>query len=258
MLALLLLSGAIAFLSAFAWLRQHGLLCAGVAAFLCAVSIARRRTLQRAEFARSWLAAVPVKTATARWEAFLIETLPASAAIAIISLAAVVALSAAAWVAWSYISAGIVAGVLLSFLVPRPKAVDLPPGSRYVPQPKFGRTTAIRPSLSALGHWPIRQMFAWAQPKTVARATIPIFVMLPMGTTADAAMIAIALFGVLGVLSLLCSAMILVSRLARRWLAPLPAHAGAVIRAILLPACGVIAGAGAIEALLLWVLRRTL
>ena len=59
------------------------------------------------------------------------------------------------------------------------------------------------PRLSALGSWPVRQMFAWAQPKIVARAMIPILVMMPLGTTADAAMVVIALFGVVGALLLI-------------------------------------------------------
>jgi hypothetical protein len=96
-------------------------------------------------------------------------------------------------------------------------------------------------------------MFAWAQPKAVARATIPILVMMPLGTMADTAMVVIALFAVAGALLLLCSSAIAVSRLAARWLAPLPVHASAVVRAILLPACAFIAGASAVEALLLTV-----
>ena len=116
-----------------------------------------------------------------------------------------------------------------------------------------GMTTPVRPSLAALGQWPIRQMFAWAQPKAVARATIPILVMMPLGTMADTAMVVIALFAVAGALLLLCSAAIAVSRLAARWLAPLPVRASAVVRAILLPACAFIAGASAMEALLLMV-----
>jgi hypothetical protein len=96
-------------------------------------------------------------------------------------------------------------------------------------------------------------MFAWAQPKIVSRALIPILIMMPMGTTADAAMVVIAMFGTLGALLLLWSAAILASRAARSWLAPLPARPGAVIRAFLLPVCAVIVAASAIEALLLLV-----
>jgi hypothetical protein len=243
------------------WLRSHGLPCAALAAVASAVLIARRRALKRAEFARSWLAAVPVSASTARWESLLIETFPAIAAIGLLTIASIsytlvllIAKSAeifAPFAVWATLSGGIALGVLGSFLVPQPKPVDLPPGSRYVPHQKLRRAAKIRPSLSALGGWPIRQAFAWAQPKIVARAMIPILVMMPLGTMADAAMVAIALFGTVGALLLVCSAVISAGRSARRWLAPLPVRSGDVIRAFLLPTCAVILAAGVIEALLL-------
>jgi hypothetical protein len=77
--------------------------------------------------------------------------------------------------------------------------------------------------------------------------------MMPLGTTADTAMVAIALFGIICALLLVCSAVASASRLARRWLAPLPVRSGDVIRAFLLPICSVISAAGAIEAALLLV-----
>ena len=246
------------------WLRRHGVLCMALAAFLSAVAVAQRRTLKRAQFARSWLAAVPVKPGTARREAFLIETLPAGAAVAAIFLIAILAALAlvlrhadveALGVVWAYLSGGVVLGVSLSYLVPRPRPIDLPPGSRYVPKPRVNRAAAIRPSISALGVWPIRQMFAWLQPKLVARALIPILVMMPIGTTADDAMIVIALFGLMGAMSLLARASMRAGRAARRWLAPLPLRAAAVLRAFLLPAWGVAAGSCAIVTLLLLVVN---
>jgi hypothetical protein len=245
------------------WLRLHGLLCAGLAAIASAVMIARRRALKRAEFARSWLAAVPVSASTARWESLLIETLPAIAAIGLLTIASIsyalvllVAKSAeifALFAVWAILSGGIALGVIGSFLVPQPKPVDLPPGSRYVPHQKSRRAAKIRPSLSALGGWSIRQAFAWAQPKVVARATIPILLIMPLGTMADAAMVGIALFGTICALLLVCSGVISASRLARRWLAPLPMRSDEVIRAFLLPASAVVVGASAIEGLLLLV-----
>ncbi len=242
-------------------LRSHGLLLSSVTAVATAIWVARRRALKRAEFARSWLAAVPVRAWTARWEALLIEVLPALAAIGLLTLgliacalALVITKSAGGvallWV-WGKLSGAIVAGALGSFLVPQPKPVDLPPGSRYVPRQKSRRSAKIRPSLRALGSWPIRQAFAWAQPKIVARATIPILVIMPLGTTADSAMIAIALFGIVGALLLLLSGVISASRAARRWLAPLPVRSGEALRAFLLPACATIAAAGLVEAFLL-------
>jgi hypothetical protein len=243
------------------WLHSHGLLCAGIAAVATAVLIARRRALKRAEFGRSWLAAVPVGAWTARWESLLIEILPAIAAIGLLAIAGISyalvlmitkrAEVFAPFAVWATLSGGIALGVVGSFLVPQPKPVDLPPGSRYVPRQKSRRAAKFRPALSALGSWPIRQAFAWAQPKVVARAMIPVLVMVPLGSTADTAMVAIALFGVIGALLLVCSAVMSASRLARRWLAPLPVRSGDVIRAILRPICSVIVAASAIEALLL-------
>ncbi|HEY6618410.1 MAG TPA: hypothetical protein VIY68_02590 [Steroidobacteraceae bacterium] len=243
------------------WLHSHGLLCAGLVAVATAVLIARRRALKRAEFARSWLAAVPVSAWTARWESLLIETLPAIAAIGLLALVGfpymlvlLITKSADAFAplaVWATLSGGIAGGVIGGFLMPQPKPVDLPPGSRYVPHQKLKRAAKIRPSLGALGSWPIRQAFAWAQPKTVSRAIIPILVMMPLGTTADAALVVIAIFGIFGALLLVWFGVISVSRLARRWLAPLPVGSEEVIRAFLRPACAVIVAASAIEALLL-------
>lgn len=245
------------------WLSSHGPLCAALAAVASAVQIARRRALKRAQFARSWLAALPVRASTARWEALAIETLPAIAAASLLAAASLSCAlllgfrheggSVAAFRAWAYLSTGIAVGVLGSYLIPQPKAVDLPPGSRYVPRARRGRSAAIRPSFSSLGQWPIRQMFARAQPKIVARATIPVMLAMPLGTMADAALVVLALSGIVGATSLLCSAVISTSRWARRWLAPLPVREHIIMRALLLPACTVIAAGGALETLLLLV-----
>ena len=247
------------------WLRLHAPLCAGFAAIASAILIARRRALKRAEFARSWLAAVPVSASTARWESLLIETFPAIAAIgslAMLSISYMLVLAItkradflAPFVVWATLSGGIAAGVIGSFLVPQPKPVDLPPGSRYVPHQKLRRPAKFRPAFSALGTWSIRQAFAWAQPKIVSRAALPILIIMPMGTTADSAMVVIAIFGMFGLLLLVWTGVIAVSGLARGWLAPLPARSGEVIRAFLLPACAVIIAASAIEALLLLVVN---
>jgi hypothetical protein len=243
------------------WLRLHGPLWGGLAAVASAIQVARRRVLKRAEFAGSWLAAVPVRASTARWEALLIETLPATAALAAMTVLALscglvlafahAGRSGALFAVWAAASAGIAIGALASYAMPAPKPVDLPPGSRYVPHAKLHRAAEIRPSLTALGAWPVRQMFAWAQPKMVARATILILVMMPLGTTADVAMVVIAVFAVTGALILLWMAAVSASRWVRRWMAPLPVHAGAVMRALLLPTFGVMAGASAVEAALL-------
>ncbi|MEA3138911.1 MAG: hypothetical protein QOK23_1080 [Gammaproteobacteria bacterium] len=251
------------------WLRSHSLLCDGLAALGSAVMVARRRALKRAEFARSWLAAVPIKAWTARWEALIIEALPALVAMAgLTAMAALAApgvlvarlpgfsagaMSLALLSVWGGLMAGIAMGVIASYAMPPPKPVDIPPGSRYVPHKKAQRSAAIRPSLAALGIWPVRQMFAWAQPKVMAPASIPILLSMPMGTTADMAMVAIAMAGIGGALMLLLTAAISVSRSSRRWMAPLPALADSVTRALLFPTLGAIVAASAAETLLLLV-----
>jgi hypothetical protein len=247
------------------WLRLHRLFCGGVAAFLSGTAVAQRRSLTRVQFPRSWLAVVPVKPSMARWEAFLLDTLPVSIAMSALLLLAILTAIAGAFAPdaqsiailglWVYVCAAMAIGVGMSYLLPRPSPVDLPPGSRYVPKPRVNRAAPIRPSFASLGVWPIRQIFAWAQPKVVARATIPLLVMMPLGTTADTAMIAIAMFAVLFAMSLLWGAVISVSRAARRWLAPLPLHQMTVIRTVLIPVCCAIAGASAAESLLLSILN---
>jgi hypothetical protein len=246
---------------ALTWARLHSLVCGGLAAVASAIQVARRRVLKREEFARSWLAAVPMRLLQARWEALIIETLPATTALValtVLGLSAGLVLAFAGgrhsgplFSVWATLNVGVAIGVVVGYAMPAPKPVDLPPGSRYVPHHNANRAAKIRPSLAALGALPMRQMFAWAQPKMVARATVPILVMMPMGTNADVAMGAIAVFGVNGALVLLCMAAIRLSNRVRRWMAPLPAHAGVVTRTFLLPTFGVMAGASAFEGLLL-------
>jgi hypothetical protein len=250
------------------WLQHHVLASAGLAAIASAAAVARRRALMRAEFARSWLAALPIRPATARWESWVLETVPASAAVAVLavlSVAAAIVLSSvpgragrAAFGVCAWLSGAVILGAAASYAIPPPKPVDLPPGSRYVPHQRAGKSAALRPSLKALGHWPVRQMFARAQPKIVARAVVPILVMMPLGTMADTAMIIVGLFLVAGALSLLIPAVISVSALVRRWVAPLPLRADRLMRIYLAPSLGVIAGASAVEAWLSFLLGASL
>jgi hypothetical protein len=215
--------------STLAWMYRHRLFLGGVAAFASAVLTARRRALERAAAARSWLSALPIHPATARWETVVIETAP---------LVAAIGASAAAFaIVWVFaagipkmelvatcvaINTGAVVGALLSYLAPAPKAVDLPPGSRYVPQRRRVGASSPIPSLSALGRWPVRQMFASARPKAVVRAVIPILLLMPLGSSADTAMLVIAAFAAMGAILLLVAATISVSNACSRWLQPLP------------------------------------
>jgi hypothetical protein len=245
-------------------LRHHIPMAAGLAAIASAVAVARRRVLTRAEFARGWLAAVPTSAAGARWEALILETTPAAATVVglvcILVLAAVIfALGAqtaggAALVECGWLSAGVILGALASYAIPAPAPQDLPPGSRYVPHLRIGKASAMRPSLKSLGQWPLRRMFARAQPKMVSRAVVPILVMMPLGTMADTAMVVLGLFLVAGALSLLIPTVISVSALVRRWVAPLPVRADILMKTYLLPSLAAIIGASAVGAWLLTIL----
>jgi hypothetical protein len=110
--------------------------------------------------------------------------------------------------------------------------VEAPPGSRYVPKGQSRRGRALQPSLSALGQWPLRRMFASAQPKLVARALMPVLLSMGIQTTADTAMVVIGLFAAAGALALLIPSVLAVSGAALRWLAPLPLSGRTLLRVV--------------------------
>lgn len=267
-LAALLLSELESAARMLAWLRQHIIAATILAAVAGTAMTARRRGLMRAEFKSSWLAALPIRRAAARWESLIIDMAPAAAAVAalaVIFLAAAIALAfvpgssgISAVSVCAAMSAGVIGGAIFSYAIPAPKPIDLPPGSRYVPHRRPRRFSALRPSLKALGYWPVRQMFARAQPRMVSRATLPLLVMMPLGTMADTAMVVIGLFLTTGALSLLIPSAISVSVQLRRWVAPLPVRAGRVLRAYLVPSLAVIAGASALDAWLLIVVGKSI
>ncbi len=245
------------------WLRHQILAATGLATIASAVAIARRRVSKRAEFSRSWLAALPVRASIAGWETLFIETLPAVAAVAALTGAYIVAALAAfaagrgggaALAVWAAMSGGVMLGAILSYGIPNPKPIDLPPGSRYVPHRRVAQASAVRPSLKALGSWPLRLMFARAQPKLLARAILPILVLIPLGTLAADAMVIIAFYMVGGALLLLIPAAISVSSKVRGWVAPLPARASSVMQAVLVPTLAAIVGASSAEGLFLFLM----
>jgi hypothetical protein len=236
--------------SRLAWLAHHGLFLAGLAALAASGLIARRRAAQRADAARSWTAALPVETFTATWTALLTELTPAGIWICLLMLIAPLATGLA-------ISTGIAIGALLSYWAPARRAPQLAPGSRYVPQGRAAKDPTPRASLSALGAWPVRQMFASARPKAVARATVPILLIVPLGATADSAMLIIALFAVIGAFALLVLALIAVNKRARRWLLPLPLAASVLTRNLLARSLTIMLCMVVTEAWLIWVMESS-
>jgi hypothetical protein len=252
--------------TALAWMHRHQFLLGGLAACMTAALVARRRAGQRSEAARSWLAALPVRRATARWEALAIAAAPALGAICIVAVAGGTAWMTALFASdpapsalastWFAVTTGVIVGAMAGYLVPVPKPTEVPPGSRYVPHPRVLGARPPVPSLSALGRWPIRRMFASARPKAVTRAVLPILLMIPLGSTADAAMLVIAMSAVLGAVLLLVSAVICVSKESGRWLQPLPLPLPRALlaRRLLIRPLAVIVAAALIAAWLLWVM----
>jgi hypothetical protein len=262
--ALLLFARHGASASSLAWMYRHRLLLASVAAVAAAVLVSRRRTLRRAEAVRSWLSALPVDPVTARWEALAIETAPAVGAMCVSTLAFGIVGAIAVFApgiseiellaVWITINAGIIAGASAGYLVPAPKAIDLPPGSRYVPHHRVVGAASPIPRLSALGQWPVRQMFASARPKAVARGVMPILLLMPLGSSADTAMLVIAMFVVLGAVLVLVVATISVSKASCRWLLPLPLKIALLAFTVLIRPLAVILGTTSVAAWLFWVM----
>jgi hypothetical protein len=250
------------------WLRHRILAATGLAIIASAIAIARRRVSKRAEFARSWLAALPVRARTAGWETLLIEMLPAVAVVAALTGAYVAVTIVAAFTpanggssaaaVWAAMSGAVMLGAILSYGIPNPKPIDLPPASRYVPHRHVMNASTVRPSLKALGIWPLRLIFARAQPKLVARSLLPVLLLMLMGTSAAAAMVIIAFYVVAGALLLLIPAAISVSSKVRGWVAPLPVRASSVMQAVLVPTLGAIIGASAAEGLFLFLMEVSL
>ena len=204
----------------------------------------------------------------AHWQALLIERFPPLAAVAALSgvyiaVAALAAFTAgrgggSALTVWASMCGGVIVGAIASYALPSPRHIDLPPGSRYVPHRRVAKTAAVQPSLQALGIWPLRLVFARAQPKLVARAILPILVLMPIGTSATAALCVIAIYVVAGALLLLIPAAISVSSKVRGWVAPLPVRACSLMQAVLIPTIIAIVGASAAEGLFLFLMEVSL
>jgi hypothetical protein len=230
--------------SALVWLQNNIVIAGTFVAFCTLTLVARHRTAIRAEFAKSWLAALPVRSGIARREAFLLEVFPVFVALAtltgmltLVELGLIgdlqnAAARNAAVVDWLWLASAIVLGGAASYAVPPPKVVVLPPGSRYVPKAQSKRGGPVRPSFSSLGQWPVRRMFARAQPRIVARSLVPVLLSIGLQSTADVAMVAVGIFASVAALTLLIPSVIQVSGAAARWLLPLPVAARQLLAAV--------------------------
>jgi hypothetical protein len=254
--------------TALIWMRKNIVIAGTFVAFCTLTLVARHRTATRADFAKSWLAALPVRRGIARREAFLLEIFPVlvglatlTAMLALIELALIGHLQNAARdaavVDGLWLAGAIILGGTASYAVPAPKIVVLPPGSRYVPKAQSKRGRPVRPTLSALGQWPVRKMFATAQPKIVARSLIPVLLSIGLQSKADVAMVAVGIFAAIAAITLLIPSVIQVSGAAARWLLPLPVTSRQLLAAVVRPSLVWVVAFSAMAGFLLTVMNAS-
>ncbi len=243
-------------------LARHPVPLGLAAGFVAASLTARRRALIKSETPRSWLAAVPVAPLVARAETVAITTAPVLRASAAVTLLFVTAATAELLVrapmatvtaAYGALMAGLGLGTLVSYLIPLARPEVLPPGSRYVPKSAARRARPLEPSLAPLGIWAVRHVFASARPDAVARATIPILVLMPLGTFADAAMLVLAIAAVSAATLMFIGAAFTVYTRSKTWLLPLPVRGAALARYVVLRPLAAAGFAAVTLAWLLWV-----
>jgi hypothetical protein len=235
-------------------LARHPVLLGFAAGFMAASLTARRRALLKSEAPRSWLAAVPVTPLVARAEYLAVTTAPVVGAAAAVTLLFVTAATVQLLVqgamapltaAYGALMAGLALGTLVSYLMPLARHEVLPPGSRYVPKSAARRARPLEPSLAPLG--------IWARPDAVARATIPILVLMPLGTFADAAMLVLAIAAVSAATLMFIGAAFTVYTRSKTWLLPLPVRGAALARYVVLRPLAAAGFAAVTLAWLLWV-----
>jgi hypothetical protein len=249
-------------ISALGWVQRHDLSAATICGIVAAVLVSRRRALNRMSAPRSWAAALPVERSTLKWQALVVESLPvlvlvcvlAAALGSLVLIAVVDGGVPAPVVTWLATTGAVVLGPGLSYLIPMGKQEEMYEGSRYVPHRHRAQSPIPTASLSALGSWPVRQMFASARPKAVRRVLVPILLSVPLGATASDAMLAIGVLGSIGAVILLTAASISVTAAASRWLKPLPLEAALLARSTWILALASMLVATSIESWLCWVL----
>lgn len=249
-------------LSTLQWARRQTLSAAVIGAIVTAMWVSRRRTLNRMSASRAWTAALPAERSTLKWQSLLVEAVPVLALVGVLavvfgslSLIAVVDGGVPApLLPWLATTGGVVLGALLGYFMPAGRQEDSYEGSRYVPHRHRAQSAIPTASLSGLGSWPVRRMFASARPKTVRLVLVPMLLSMPMGATAADAMLAIGTLGAIGAVILLTAAAISVSAAASRWLKPLPLEASLLARSTLIPVLASMLIATSIESWLCWVL----
>jgi len=241
---------------------RHPVLLALVTGLAAAALTGRRRALIQSEAPRSWLAAVPVAPLVARAESLALTMAPViwiCAAVTLLFLTAAAAALVEAMptahltAAYGAAMAGLSLGTLVSYLMPLARPEALPPGSRYVPKSGARRARPLEPSLAPLGIWAVRHVFASARPEAVTRATIPVLLLMPLGTFADAAMLVLAIAAVSVAMLMLIVATLKVYASSASWLRPLPVRRATLARHVVLRPLAAFAIAAVILTWLLWV-----
>lgn len=225
------------------WWKAHALALAVAALAVALVLVSRRRAVVRADAARSWLAALPVPRGAACVEARTLELAPALLLLAVLAIGTASLLGVAAsrgvgglpGLAQSaaMLAAAVCLGALASYGIPPGRDADLPPGSRYVPHRRHAGPPLPRASLAGLGHWPVRRLFASLRPQVVARAVVPVLLVVPLGATADAALLMLGVTATSVSLLLLIVSVHSSSRSCHRWLQPVPLRSAPWHRALL-------------------------
>jgi hypothetical protein len=244
-------------------LQRHTVMTAVLAGIVAAAFVSHRRSVHAARAPRSWLAALPISSRVRHIEALALQLGPVITVTVLIScfglltsaMLAVAGLSAKSCLfAWRSLLLGTFLGAGGGLIVPHPKPPSPYPGSRYVPHRTIPGRHPV-PSLGGLALWPIRSMFAMLRPKTLSRTLLPVLIMMPLGTTAAAAMVRVGIFAAWAALLFLVVSVVCVYRAARRWLKPLPLSVHRLGFAISGRAVIVMMGIGAVAAWLGWVAR---
>ena len=259
-------SDRIASIQAFRWLGRHDLLWASIFAVASGALVLRRRSLNRIAYRHSWTAALPVKRSTNRWQWIAMESAPVALLLGFLALmfgtATAIGIVDASLpvplITCAAAAGGVTLGAVLGHLMPLTRQEDGYEASRYVPHRRGVETPAPTGSLGALGSWPLRQLFASARPKTLARAMIPVLLSVPLGSAAADTMLAVGLLAAIGALVLLTTATISVSAAAFRWLTPVPLAPRVLARRVAGPPLAVVVLLTSIESWLTWVLGSTI
>jgi hypothetical protein len=149
------------------------------------------------------------------------------------------------------ICASLIIGTAASYLLPVARAIDPLPGSRYVPQKSQRREASITASFKSLRMLPIRQVFAQATPKRIARSLMVILLSIGLQTFVDGALITIGICAMTGIQLLLALSLISTTLFTQSWLQPLPICPSRIILRAWYPSLAVTIGGSIFELYLL-------